>query len=174
MASAVFFEEKQVNAPWMGWLTVMVGVGMLVFVLIEIANRWGNPDSNLSGPVAGVVGIVVIVATVAYLAFTHHLHVSIDREGISYVFVPSFYTPKRIPADAVQSFEIRKLTTSELFEGSRQSQNKWKSKAPKKELCVVGGWTVADLQLNDGRRVLLGTKNPDGLLWALKRLQNQA
>lgn len=172
MAAGIFFEEKQVNAPWMGWTAVFIGVGLLVFVLLKLSIRWQSTGS-VAELIAGGLGVVVVTGTIAWLAFTHHLHVTVDREGISYTFVPSFYEAKRIAASDLTSFELRRLTTSEMFESTRSSR-KLDKKAPKKEVCVVGGWLVADLRLKGGRQVLIGTRNPDGLLWALKRLQHQA
>lgn len=169
MPSAVFFEEKQINAPWMGWSAVFVSVGLLAVVLLELSNRWHNTGS-FAELIAGALGVVLIGGTVAWLAFTHHLMVSIDKEGISYTFAPSFYEPKRISSADIESFELRKLLTSELFASSKSS--KWlKGDAATKEVCVVGGWMVVDFQLKSGRHVILGTHNPDGMLWALKRLQ---
>jgi len=172
MASAIFFEEKQVNAPWMGWTAVFIGLGALVFVLLKLSDRWHSTGS-IAELIAGGIGVVLITGTIAWLAFTHHLFVTIDREGINYTYVPTFYEPKRIAAAELISYELRKLTSSEMFESSKTAK-KLKNKMPQKEICTVGGWMVADLRLKDGRQILLGTHNPDGLLWALKRLQNHA
>lgn len=170
MLPVPFFEEKQVNAPWMGWVIVFAGVGTLVVVVVKLSERWYNTGS-IAELIAGTLGVILIGGSIAWLAFTHHLAVSIDKEGISYVFVPSFYEAKRITADNVESFELRKLVASEMF--GAKSSSRLKSKLPKKEICVVAGMLVVDLRLKDGRHVLLGTNNPDGMLWALKKLQKQ-
>ncbi len=173
MASAVFFEEKQTNPPWIGWIVIFFGMVFLSFVLIELANRWNDPSNpDTSGPLAGCAGIILVVGVVAWLIFNNHLSVSIDREGISYVFLPTFMDAKRIEADQVESFELRKMTFSE-FISSTKSKRALHKVDQQKEVCVMKGWTVADIQLRDGRRVILGTENPDGMHWALKRLQNR-
>jgi len=172
MASAIFFEEKQVNAPWMGWTAVFVGVGLLVFVLLKLSERW-HTTGSVAELIAGGIGVVVIAGTIAFLAFTHHLQVTVDREGIRYIYVPSFYEAKRIAASDIISFELRKLTSAEMFESTKASK-KLKNKLPMKEICTIGGWMVADVRLKDGGQILLGTRNPDGILWALKRLQHLA
>lgn len=171
MASAVFFEEKQINAPWMGWTAVFVAIGLLVFVLIKLTERWHNTGS-VAELIAASLGVVLIGGTIAWLAFTHSLVVTIDRGGINYVFIPSFYESKRIQATDVESFELRRLKPWEAVEAAHDAKKAGK-KNPKKEVCVVNGWMVAELRLKDGRQVVLGTRNPDGMLWALKRLQNQ-
>jgi hypothetical protein len=172
MASAVFFEEKQRNPPWMGWIVIIAGMGMLGFVLVELLKRWVDPNNpDTSELLVWTPGIIVIVGVIAWLVLSNHLSVSIDKEGISYVFVPTFWKPKRIEADQLESFELRMITFSELT-SSGASHDVFKAKR-KREVCVIWGSTVADLHLRDGRQVILGTRNPEGMRWALKRLQNQ-
>lgn len=157
----------------MGWIIIITGVVMLCFVLVELVKRWVDPSNPDTGGflVWAAPGIILGVGVIAWLVLSNHLSVSIDKEGITYVFVPAFWKPKRIEATELESFELRKVTFSELT-SSGASHDVFKAKQ-KKEVCVIWGSTVADLHLRDGRQVLLGTRNPDGMLWALKRLQSQ-
>lgn len=155
----------------MGWIVIFTGMGMLGFVLVELTKRWADPSNpNTSGLLAWVPGIILGVGVIAFFVLSNHLSVSIDKEGITYRFVPTFWKPKRIEVEQLESFELRKIAFSEITSAGA-SHDVLKAKQ-KKEVCVIWGSTVADLHLRDGRQVILGTKNPDGMMWALKRLLN--
>lgn len=169
-----FYEEKQTNPAWMGWAVVIVGTGMLVFVITTLAQKWpanGNlMNDDVKGLLATVAGILITAGVMAWLVFSNHLTVSVDREGLTYLFWPVFWKPKHIPAESLAGFEIRKMSFMEYI-ASGGSRRAIRPANPKTEVCIIRSFTVAELRLRDGRKVLLGTTNPDGLGRALKKLQ---
>lgn len=158
----------------MGWLVVFFGVGMLIFILYSFADSYeasgGDWTKNLSGLAGAAAGSSIAVAVASWLVFINHLTVTITNEGVQYVFVPTFWKARTVAAASIVSFEVRTMSFWEyLSAGGRHKSIPLASR--KKEVCVIRSFTVADLALANGRHLLLGTKNPDGMRWALKKLK---
>lgn len=172
--SVPFYEERQTNPPWIGWLVVFAGVAILGVLLVVFINKYeesaGMWTDDLSGLTGAAAGSSIAIAVAAWLMFIAHLNVSISSEGVMYTYVPSFWKPKRVAPESIQAFEIRKMGLPEyLASGGRK--RRLSSVRNNKEVCIIHSFTVADLTLAGGRKLLLGTRNPDGLLWALKKLK---
>ncbi len=172
--SVPFYEERQTNPPWIGWLVVFSGVAILGILLVVFINKYeesaGLWTDDLSGLAGAAAGSSVAIAVAAWLVFTTHLSVSISSEGITYTYVPSFWKPKHVPPESIEAFEVREMGWPE-YVASGGRKRRIASTRGNKEVCIIHSLTVADLTLPGGRRLLLGTRNPDGLLWALKKLK---
>lgn len=177
MTSVPYYEEVQTAPPWMGWTIILSGMGMLTFLLILFVDRFtasaGVWNGDLTGLLGAAAGTAVSVGVAAWLVFSHRLAVWISDEGIRYLFVPTFWKPRKVSVESVVSFEVRKLSFWEYI-ASGGRRRTFPLAAQKKEICLVRSLTVADLALTDGRRILLGTRNPDGMRWALKKLKGAA
>lgn len=158
----------------MGWMVVLSGVGLLVFLIYLSVDRYeasgGAWNKDLKAVAGAAVGTVSAIAVASWLVFVNHLSVTITNEGVHYVFVPTFWKARKVPVDSIVSFEVRKMSFWEYIDAG--GRHKSQQLVPrKKEVCVISSFTVADLALADGRHLLLGTRNPDGMLWALKKLK---
>lgn len=176
MTAVPFFEEKQNNPAWMGWTVTLLGSGLLVFLLYLFAERWYAAESwtnELTSLVGAMIGTVSAVAVAAWLLFVNHLRVTVSDEGLEYVFVPTFWKPRSIPVSSILSFEIRRLGFWEYIQAGGKHRS-IRIVERRKEVCVIRSFTVADLSLSDGKHLILGTENPDGLRWALKKLKGTA
>jgi hypothetical protein len=173
MTPAVTFEEKQVNPPWMGWLAGCIGVGALAFLFFRIGELWleaeGELTEDLKDLLGGAVGMSIGFTVLVWMVFSIQLMVIVDREGLTYFCFPLYFSEKRIEAEDIASFRIRKITFAEFLQSG--GRRRLFLRGPqKKVICVIRCWTVADLRLKDGRNVILGTTNPDGIERALNKL----
>lgn len=177
MRAVPFYEEKQTNPAWMGWIFILSGVGLLTFLTFLFIERYeasgGAWNKELTSVVGAAAGSSIALAVAAWLVFTNHLTVTVTEDGVQYLFVPTFWKPRTVTADAIVSFEVRKLSLWEFLQASRQYKSPMFA-SRKKEVCILRTFTVADITLADGRHLLLGTRNPDGFRWALKKLKSAA
>jgi hypothetical protein len=177
MTPIITFEEKQVNPRWAGWLAVFFGMGLVALLLYRVAELWeaagGELTDTLRDLLGGAAGMSIAMTVVAWMVFSIQLKVTVDREGLTYFYFPMCYMEKRIDREDIASFEIRKMSFMEYlkFGGSRTP---FRLLQQKKEICVLNCWTVVDLTLNDGRKVILGTSNPGSIERALNRLLTPA
>lgn len=173
MNAVINFEEKQVNPLWMGWLVVFFGVGMLTFLFYRFGEVWetagGNLTDELKDLAGGAAGVSIGITVVAWLVFSIQLKVTVDREGLTYFCFPACFTEKRIEREDIAGFEIRKMSFMEYFK-SGGSRTPFRLRPQKKEIFVLNCWTVVDLTLKDGRKVILGTTNSGGIERALNKL----
>lgn len=177
MNSVVFYEEEQRNPGWFMWVTIFFGLGMLVFTVTRTLQQWEKSGAMNNDVVKLMVtaGVIVItIGLVAWLISANRLTVHVDKDGITYRLFPNCLKTKRIPAEAIASYELRKMTSMEqLYAGGRYRPARrglFNRVSSGKEYNVLLGCKVADVMLKDGRRIILGTRNPEGLMWALKKL----
>lgn len=177
MASVVFYEEEQRNPAWFMWATVFFGLAMLAFTAITTLQQWeksGAMSNDVIKLMVATGGIVITIGLVAWLVSANRLTVHFDKDGITYQLFPNCLKTKRIPVEAIASYELRKMTSMEqLYAGGRYRSARrglFSRGSSGKEYNVLLGCKVADVKLKDGRRILLGTRNPDGMLWAMKKL----
>ena len=177
MTPVPYYEEKQTNPTWMGWTVILFGSGLLIFLLYLFADRYhaasGSWTKELTGLVGAMIGTVSAIAVAAWLLFVNHLRVRVSDEGLEYVFVPTFWKPRSIPVSSILSFEMRRLGFWEYIQAGGKHRS-IRIVERRKEVCVIRSFTVADLSLPDGKHLILGTENPDGLRWALKKLKGTA
>ena len=177
MTGIPFYEERQANPPWMGWLLVFAGVGLLVFLGMLFMNRYeaasGVWTDDLSGLAGAAAGSSIAVGVAAWLIFINRLEVTISDEGIRYMFVPAFWKSRLVPSSSILSYELRNMGFWEFVSSQRKLRSRlWHSQ--KLEVCVIRSFKVVDLTLVDGRHLLLGTKNAEGMNWALRKLKGVA
>ncbi len=167
MAPVPYFEEKQRYPQWIPWIGVFIGMGIAAWVVPVFVDRLNNGKGDLGELLAVIAGIIILIAVLGGLFAVYRLTIAVDQDGISYLYFPTFLKPKRIPTGCIVSFEVRELSFSEIAAEHPKKKSR-------KEVCVLYSWTVADLELSDGSHVILGTTNPDGLRWALKKLQSSS
>jgi len=177
MASVVFYEEEQRNPGWLMWLIILFGLGMLMFVMTLMFQRMDSPgevNNDIIKLMVGAGGVVLTMGLVAWLISANRLTILVDKGGITYQLFPNCLKTKRIPVEAIASYELRKMTSMEQFYAGgtyRPVRSKlFNQFSSGKEYNILLGCKVADVKLKDGRQILLGTRNPDGMMWALKKL----
>lgn len=157
----------------MGWLAGGIGVGALAFLAFRIGNLWfaggGELTDELKDLLGGVAGMSIGFTVLVWMVFSIQLMVIVDREGLTYFCFPLYFTEKRIEREDIASFRIRKISFMEFLQSGGR-RRLFRRGPQKKEICVIRCWTVADIELKDGRNVILGTTNPDGMERALSKL----
>lgn len=165
--SKVYFEESQKFTQWWAWM--LLGSGLLLFVGIAFAGVYvqlingkpfgNNPMSDTGVVIFFTISILFSVAMI-FLQRSFHLETKVDRFGISYRFFPLIRKWHTIYSEQVQSWEVTRKCVFNY--GVHYGINS-------KTLNIRGNTQLA-LTLSSGKKIYLGTQQPDQLSQAMQRL----
>ena len=148
----IFYEKQQFRQIWI-WLILIL---ILLILLIPI--------------ISGVFGIFlnIILLTIGYcfiwLFYSMKLITEIKKDGIQITFTP--FTNFIIPFNKIRSYKIRKYRPI-LEYGGWGIRFNMNGKA-----YTVSGKIGLQIELSNGKEILIGTENPDKLLKSLNKLIN--
>jgi len=146
----IFYEKQQFRQVWI-WLILIL---ILLILLIPI--------------ISGVFGIFlnIILLTIGYcfiwLFYSMKLITEIKKDGIQITFTP--FTNFIIPFNKIRSYKIRKYRPILEYGGWGIRFNRT-GKA-----YTVSGKIGLQIELSNGKEILIGTENPDKLLQSLNKL----
>lgn len=123
---------------------------------------WGDKPMSDHGIIALTVVVFVICCLATWLMVSIKLHVIIDTEGVHYRFFPNEPRWTTISREEIIDFEVEK---KKLF--SFGHHRKWFVKT--KSMNVTGTFQLS-LFLRNGKKLQLGSANPEGLRWAMRKL----
>ena len=166
----IYYEEEQHlrNNQWLyvGMLVITMGalLPLIKGIQRQIVNGepWGDKPMSDNGIIALTVFVFVICCLLTWLIVSMKLHVIIDAEGVHYKFFPNEPRWSTISKEEIIDFEVEK---KKLL--SFGHHRKWFVKT--KSMNVNGTFQLS-LFLRNGKKVQLGSRNPEGLRWAMKKL----
>jgi hypothetical protein len=167
------FDEKQRFTQWWLWaLTVLVS-GLIVVVLaiglytqFIVGRPWG--DEPMSDGMLIVVALFSISAVVAVFILLYHstLEIMVDRDGVSYRFPPLLIRNwKRLDRESIQSYKARRYYL-------RGYGIRWDLRGNR--TVNVKGNIGIEFKLMNGKKILLGTQQPDEFLAALDKMKKRS
>ena len=148
----IFYEKQQFRQVWI-WLILIL---ILLILLIPI--------------ISGVFGIFlnIILLTIGYcfiwLFYSMKLVTEVKEAGIQITFTP--FTNFIIPFNKIRSYKIREYRPI-LEYGGWGIRFNMNGKA-----YTVSGKIGLQIELSNGKEILIGTENPDKLLQSLNKLIN--
>ena len=143
----IFYEKQQFRQVWI-WLILIL---ILLILLIPI--------------ISGVFGVFlnIILLTIGYcfiwLFYSMKLITEIKKDGIQITFTP--FTNFIIPFNKIRSYKIREYRPI-LEYGGWGIRFNMNGKA-----YTVSGKIGLQIELSNGKEILIGTENPDKLLKSL-------
>jgi len=108
------------------------------------------------------------LAPVILILLYSKLQIKIDGEGVHYRFIPSVMKWKTVSKESIESFEVSpKKSLWEKIECGygRNHLNNTVS-------MNISGKKYARIKLTDGRKLKIGTINPEGMERALRKLKS--
>lgn len=150
----VTFEESQRFSRW--WLGMLVG-GMVAGIAAALSDSDPNKYWGLALVVGVTGGVSLLIARVRLLT-------RIDGYGIHYRFT-GFMRWKQIAWAEIDKAELRKYNAITEY-GGWGYRRRWYKKGIG---LTVGGDQGIQLQLIDGKKILLGTHQPEEAAAALAR-----
>ena len=157
------YEEEQRFSNVM-WIWVAMGILLLTAPLLTLLS-----DSISQKDVTRVLlsTAFAFIPMVVLLLFAK-LQIKIDGEGLHYRFFPSVFKWRTISKNSIESFEVtaKKNLWEKLECGYGYRNNRFK----KTISMNITGAKFARIKLIDGRRLKIGTVNPESMERALRKL----
>jgi len=151
------YMRKSIFAYIFGAVFVLFGAGMGVLLMTEEANRQ---------EIILAVGIgTAVLFLVGWLLFALKLEVKVEESRLSYRMPPLINRERFIQRDEITSYEVAE------YEPVRQYGGWGKRFSPKHgQALTISGTTGLILHLTSGKKLLLGTRNKEGISRAMKRM----
>jgi hypothetical protein len=124
---------------------------------------WGQKPMSNAGIIAFTAGVFLIGCLVTWLLVSIKLNVIIDTDGVHYRFFPDSSRWLTIGKEEIIDFDVQKNNI--FFRFGHHAH--WFAKD--KTVNVNGDFHLS-LFLRNGKKIRLGSKNPEGLKWAMRRL----
>jgi hypothetical protein len=169
----VFFEEKQKLPGYIVWIVVFTSLAMCVpllrglYMRLVLNEAWGKSSFSNVEICMSLAAVILVAGLVVWLLASMNLVVKIDGGGISYVSYPMGGRETRIGRQDIHSYEVRKLKWDELLQSTKSRRL---LKQGKSQIHRFSGAMGLVLKLADDATIILGTRNPDGMIWAMKKL----
>jgi hypothetical protein len=150
------YKEVQRTLPW--WIYLVVALlGVLTLVSSYFLFRESSTIDELQLSVLGSVVIVFLPIAAILLILSIRLETIIYSDGVQYRFFPFQFRSGFIPWTEITRAEVRKYRPFAEFGGWGIRFNlKYKTTAYN-----ISGNMGLELELKNGRKILIGTQRPD-------------
>lgn len=173
----VFFDEKQKLPGLLSWFIVFIGLA-ICFPLLRglylrsiLHQEWNSESMSNLGILALLSLLLVVNGVVVWLVSSLYLELKIDQGGISYRYFPNHRGFRRINRNAIAAYVVRKLTWTEKIRGKRRRRLRGPDES---QIFIVNGSQALIINLSTGQKLILGTQNPEGMGWAMKKLMSNS
>jgi hypothetical protein len=172
-----YFEEVQ-RLRDNGWIFVVIVVialgslGPLVYGLYWQVGQgvpWGNEPMTDVSLVMLTIFILVTVTLLGVMLGNLKLETRIDSEGIHYRMFPIKRKWRLIVPPLISEYSLEKKYR--FFENAGIGFHR--SLLRRTTSFRIWSRTHLSIKLHDGHRILLGTQNPEGMEWAMRKLMNK-
>jgi|GEM_PF-2471869 len=170
-----FFEEVQTlrNNPWV-WvfamiplLVAMIPIGAGLHLQLVEGKPWGDKPMSDEGLITFAVFMAIIFLSFIALICTSTLRIRIDNEGVRYKKFPSRKWAT-IRFEEIARFEPKKLG---LFQ--TPGSQKFPARNLQHKVIKILSRRAVVFFLKNGNTITLGTANPEGIFFSLKRVLAQ-
>jgi hypothetical protein len=163
--SRVYFKEEQKFDQWWIWMIMLLISGVWIWQLVQQVFM-GIPFGNNPAPDLVVILIGLFPAFGIFLFRVLTLETKIDETGISYRFRPFQRKFKIIKAEDIARFEVKKYNPIMDYGGwgIRLGTSK------KGNAYNVSGNMGVLFVFKNGKKFMLGTRNPESIRSALDKL----
>ena len=162
----VFKEEQRFTQTW---LIVLLAVSVIVPITL-IVNTYFKENSNMSTNefVLTILGILVSISFVFFFKLTTR----IDEVGIHYQFFPFHFSLKTINWNKINKAYVRTYDPITEYGGwGLKGGSLWNKK--KGTAINVSGDIGIQLELSNGKKILIGTKKENEAKQVLSNYQNK-
>jgi hypothetical protein len=175
--SRVYFEEVQKfrDNAWIWILAIAISIATLL-PLINGANtqlirgeQWGNKPMSDSGLISLILFMTLTWGLLMFMLFSIRLETKIDDTGIHYKFFPILRQWKQITPDQIAEYKLEKRFRFVDAGGIGYHRNRLRNTRAFR----ISGRKHLFIKTTDNAKILIGTQNPEGIEWAMKRLMNK-
>jgi len=162
MTKALFTEKQRFNQKWLLIIVILtLALALWSFVQQIIL---GIPFGNNPAPDETLIVLLLIPVILFGFIFLLALHTRIDQHGITYRFAPVHRKGRIIKWESVKKIYVRKYKPIAEYGG-------WGFRIGRcGKAFNTGGNMGLQLELNDGKKILIGTRNPGEMKRVLEKL----
>lgn len=161
----VFLEEQKITQ------LIFIGLSIALIVTgITVITEWETTLQSSLGEKIGAFGGIFIVLLVILLFINVKLKTRIDEKGISYQFYPFHRTYKIISWNEISKSYIRNYNAIFEYGGWGMKFNFFKKRG---KAYTTKGNIGLQLELNNGKQILIGTQKKEELQRVLKTYSNK-
>ena len=162
-----YTEVQKFRQPWLIVLLFIFTVLAVWGIIQQLI--FGRPFGNDPVPdwVLALISFMLLVALAAF--FFMRLETRVDEQGILLRFVPFHFTPKKLSWENIQKIYVRRYRPIGEYGG-------WgiRRKLFSRSIAYnVSGKYGIQIEMKNGRKILIGTQNPDDVNQALDKLRHK-
>ncbi|MFO7889256.1 MAG: DUF6141 family protein [bacterium] len=160
--TSFFREEQKLRQFWI-WLIIIIIAGISWYAFVEQIVLKGDFGTNPAPDIVQIILWVVFgIIFPLFLPFTK-LTTEVRNNGIYIQLFPFHLTPRRIDLATLKSYEVRKYKPIPEYGG-------WGiRKGHQGTAYNMSGNKGVQLELYNGKRILIGSQKPEELFHAIKK-----
>jgi hypothetical protein len=159
------FNETQKFRQWWIWLSILLPIGIVLYILFtELILQ--KPIGQYPMDEELLIALFILMMVGITFLFLLRLETSIDREGIAYRFSPFHFRPRQIVWGEIESAWVREYKPMKEYGGWGIRMSVRNGRA-----YHVRGNKGLQLVLKNGRKILLGTQEPEEIERVLVQLK---
>jgi hypothetical protein len=148
-----YFQEKQRLNQWWVWLGMLSAVAIIIYSIVK--DGWDGMTIGF-----GAIPMVLAIALIASI----QLKSEINEQGITAQLFPILLRKRHFAWEDIDKVYVRTYAPLKEYGG-------WGLKGTKQHRAYnISGKEGLQLELKDGRKVLIGTQKPDEISAVLKML----
>lgn len=168
-----YYYEKQ-REKWWAWL-VMIGVSLVFIMGCVVQIGFERPFGNNPMSNAGLIITTVTTLFVSLLVLSGNLQTYINNEGIFVRYSPYHFKYRFYAWNNISHICVRGYHPFREFGGRGIRLFRWQFMGKAVHLTrsiayTIGGKTGLQIVLKDGKKILIGTQQPDELNRVLIKL----
>lgn len=163
MKETILFSETQRFRQWWIWI-LLLGIYSIFLYGLYVQLITGQPYGDKP-----MTDIMLVISTILYTSFVvlflfMRMDTQITQDSIQIRFFPFHRKPKRYSWDSISKYAIRKYNATQEYGG-------WGIKGYSNDRAYnISGNQGLQIQFRDGHKLLIGTKNSEGLQKALSKI----
>ena len=159
----VFYERQRFSQSWSILILIVVNALFIYGCVMQLGmgKLWGN--NPMDNTVLIIVTALLTLLTVSF--FFIHLDTVVNKEGVYIKMFPFIWSFKCFPWDIISKSHVRKYNPMWEYGGWGMRRRRMNNVA-----YSVSGNRGLQLELTNGKRVLIGTRKPVELEEVLKKL----
>jgi hypothetical protein len=169
----IFFKEEQkFDQAWirviilMSWIPLILIFGFGIYRQIVLGKPWGNHPASDTGLLLAAAFVFLIMTGLTWLMFTLRMITEVTPEGLRYRYPPLIFRFKTILKNDIAEYGIREYNPVREYGGWGIRQRGFGNGTAYN----VSGNTGLQLRLQNGKKILFGTRRQDALLAAMDKL----
>ena len=150
-------------------LIVVVTLGWGLYKQLIIGEPWGDQPLSDMGLIVLFLSTMLVIAAVNIMIFGARLETQIKDNSVYYKFFPFIWNWKYIHRDNIDHYEIKQFKALSEFGGYGYRKRFFK----KQTGIIVKGNQGLLLTLHDGRKLMIGTQQPNALGEAMHKIMGK-